>query len=322
MEKIRAACVQFQHAMGDKEYNLKKVEEFCGSAAAAGVKVVCFPECCISGYWHLRKLCREDLAALAEPVPDGPACRKLSELSIKHGMIIGAGLAEVDADGKLYNTYAVALPDGSMKKHRKIHTFISPHMESGSEYTVFDTDLGWKIGVLICYDNNIIENARMTALLGADIIMAPHQTGGCNLKDPNSMGLVDRAKWDNREADPEAVEEELKGNKGRGWLMRWLPSRAHDNGVFYLFSNGVGPDDDEIRTGNAMIIDCYGRVIAETWKAGDDMVVADLDPALFKKVTGRRWIRTRRPELYGKICEGAGSTEDVKKVRFEHEKEA
>ncbi len=32
--------------------------------------------------------------------------------------------------------------------------------------------------------------------------------------------------------------------------MRWLPSRAHDNGVFYLFSNGVGLDDDEIRTGN------------------------------------------------------------------------
>ena len=43
--------------------------------------------------------------------------------------------------------------------------------------------------------------------------------------------------------------------------MRWLPSRAHDNGLFVIFSNGVGIDDDEVRTGNAMIIDPYGRII-------------------------------------------------------------
>ena len=51
--------------------------------------------------------------------------------------------------------------------------------------------------------------------------------------------------------------------------MRWLPSRAHDNGLFLIFSNGVGVDDDEIRTGNAMILDPYGRILAETWNAGD-----------------------------------------------------
>jgi predicted amidohydrolase len=44
--------------------------------------------------------------------------------------------------------------------------------------------------------------------------------------------------------------------------MRWLPSRAHDNGMFLIFSNGIGPDDDEIRTGNAMILDPYGEIIA------------------------------------------------------------
>jgi len=44
--------------------------------------------------------------------------------------------------------------------------------------------------------------------------------------------------------------------------MRWLPSRAHDNGMLLLFSNGIGPDDDEIRTGNAMVLDPYGDVIA------------------------------------------------------------
>jgi hypothetical protein len=50
--------------------------------------------------------------------------------------------------------------------------------------------------------------------------------------------------------NPAAAQAELCGPKGRGWLMRWLPSRAHDNGMFLLFSNGIGLDDDEIRTGN------------------------------------------------------------------------
>ena len=62
--------------------------------------------------------------------------------------------------------------------------------------------------------------------------------------------------------------------------MRWLPARAHDNGLFLLFSNGVGEDDDEVRTGNAMILDPYGRILAETWQAADTMVIADLDASL------------------------------------------
>jgi predicted amidohydrolase len=87
--------------------------------------------------------------------------------------------------------------------------------------------------------------------------------------------------------------------------------------VFLLFSNGVGIDDDEIRSGNAMIIDPYGRIIAETWKAGDDMVVADLDPSLLIENTGQRWIKTRRPELYGPLAVPTGLEEDTREVRFD-----
>ena len=99
--------------------------------------------------------------------------------------------------------------------------------------------------------------------------------------------------------------------------MRWLPSRAHDNGMFLAFSNGVGPDGDEIRTGNAMIIDCYGRILAETTKAGDDMVVANLDPGLLDNCTGRRWITTRRPELYDTIAKPTGKEIDTRTSRFD-----
>jgi len=130
------------------------------------------------------------------------------------------------------------------------------------------------------------------------------------------MGLIDRAVWDNRERDPEAIRAELTGPKGRGWLMRWLPSRAHDNGMFLVFSNGVGTDDDEVRTGNAMILDPYGRIIVETGKADDDMVIADLDASLLELSSGRRWLRARRPELYGPLTERTGSEQDTRSVRF------
>ena len=317
MKSIRAAAVQFQHSPGDKQANLGKVRAFAAQAAKQDVDILCCPECCISGYWHLRHLSRDELTALAETVFDGPSSQELVSLAKQHNMTVGAGLVEVADDGTLYNTYVVALPDGTCHRHRKLHCFISEHLASGDAYTVFDTPYDCKAGVLICYDNNIGENVRLTALQGATVLLAPHQTGGCNSKNPNTMGLVDRALWDNRHEDPVAIEDELRGPKGMGWLKRWLPARAHDNGMFLLFSNGVGPDDDEIRTGNAMILDPYGRTLVGTCKAGDDMVIADLDPELLSQCTGKRWIKTRRPELYGPLAQPTGLEEDTRKVRFD-----
>ncbi|HUW85174.1 MAG TPA: nitrilase family protein [Phycisphaerae bacterium] len=317
MKKIRVAAVQMEHAAGDKQANLAKVRAFVEKAAKQNVELIIFAECCLTGYWFLRHLSRDQLVKLAEPVFDGPSSQALLDLAKGHNMTVGAGLVELTDEGKLFNTYVVAMPNGQCRRHRKLHTFVSGHMDSGSEYTVFDTPHDCRVGVLTCYDNNIVENVRITALKGADVVLAPHQTGGCDLKNPHAMGLVDKALWDNRRKDPQAIEAELRSDKGRGWLLRWLPSRAHDNGVFYVFSNGVGVDDDEIRTGNAMILDPYGRILAETWKADDDMVVADLDPALFEKNTGRRWIKTRRPELYDPLLETTGREQDTRKVRFD-----
>ena len=295
MRNVRVAAVQFEHVQGDKRANLDTIRSFVEEAAKQNVGIIVFPECCITGYWFLRNLSRDELKAFAEPVFDGPSSRELISLAATHNMTIGAGLVEIDGDGTLYNTYVIAMPDSVCRRHRKIHCFISEHMASGTEFTVCDTPHGCSVGVLTCYDNNIGENVRITALKGAEVLIAPHQTGGCKTSSPFAMGHVDRALWENRHENPRAVEEEFRGEKGRGWLMRWLPSRAHDNGMFLIFSNGVGVDDDEIRTGNAMILDPYGRIIVKTGTAGNDMVIADLDAALIEKSTGRRWLRTRRP---------------------------
>jgi predicted amidohydrolase len=249
-------------------------------------------------------------------VPDGPSVRALSDLSVRHEMAVGAGLLERAGDGSIYNSYVVSLPDGSVHCHRKLHAFESEHIASGDRFTVFDTPWGVKAGILICWDNNLVENVRATALLGADVLFAPHQTGGCLSRSPHAMGLIDVELWRGRAEDPRSIEEEFRGPKGREWLLRWLPARAHDNGIFVLFSNGVGEDDGEVRTGNAMILDPYGRILAETHRAADEMVIADLDLDLLPLSTGRRWVRGRRPELYGILAEQQGYELDPRQARF------
>ncbi|HET6248091.1 MAG TPA: nitrilase family protein [Tepidisphaeraceae bacterium] len=312
---IRAAVVQFEHAPSDKAANFSKIEAFVRSAIQNNVQLLVFPECCIVGYWFLRNLSRSQLDALAEQVPAGPSTQRLLNLSAQSNITLGAGLIE-SADGKLYNSYVVAMPDGQWRCHRKIHAFENEHISAGNSYTVFDTPMGVRLGVLICYDNNIIENPRITALMGAEILLAPHQTGGCKSFSPHGMHAIDPALWHNRAATPAAIKAELLGPNGKAWLMRWLPSRAHDNGLFLLFSNGVGVDDDEIRSGNAMILDPYGRTLAETNEPADAMVMADLDLSLIPTSNGRRWLRSRRPDLYTPLTVPTGIERDTRVVRF------
>lgn len=315
MQTLRAGVVQFEHVAGLKDSNFAKIERFARHAADERVRLLAFPECCITGYWFLRNLTRAQLFGLAEPVPDGPSTRRLLTLAREFGMTIGAGLIECDGE-RLFNTYVVAMPDGTMRRHRKLQAFEHEHISAGNEYTVFDTPDGVRVGVLICYDNNVIENVRITALHGAQVLLAPHQTGGCNSISPHAMKPIDRALWHGRHENPAAIHREITGPKGRGWLMRWLPSRAHDNGLFLLFANGVGIDDDEVRTGNAMILDPYGRTLAETDEPTDALVVADLDLTLIPSSTGQRWMRARRPELYWMLTRPTGRELDTRAVRF------
>src|SRR5439155_153902 len=147
----------FEHAPGDKPANFARIDRFTADAARDAVQLLAFPECCITGYWFLRNLSRDQLVALAEPVPAGPSAQRLLALARQHNMTIGAGLIESDTD-RVYNTYVVAMPDGQHRRHRKIQAFESDHITPGDHFTVFDTPHGVRCAILICYDNNIVEN--------------------------------------------------------------------------------------------------------------------------------------------------------------------
>ena len=316
MNDLRVATVQFQHVPSDKAANLETVCRLTAEAAGKGAELVVFPEMCITGYWHLRNLPQADLEVLAESVPEGECTQALLALAKEHDLSVGAGFIERGEDGRLFNSYVVAMPDGRTACHRKLHAFINEHISCGDQYTVFELPNGTRAGILICYDCNLGENVRINALRGVEVLIAPHQTGGCATPSPRCMGAIDVALWENRESDPEAIEVEFRGPKGREWLMKWLPARAHDNGLFLIFSNGVGRDDNEVRTGNAMILDPYGDVLAETWKAGEEVVIADLKAETRGMCTGVRWIRSRRPDLYVDVATPTGREQDIRTVRF------
>ena len=66
-------------------------------------------------------------------------------------------------------------------------------------------------------------------------------------------------------------------------VMKWLPARAYDNGVYVVFSNAIGMDDDQLKNGCSMIVDPYGDVIAECRTLGNDFVIATLTPDKLEK---------------------------------------
>jgi predicted amidohydrolase len=301
LRDIRIATAQFEHRNNDKAYNLKRIDDLTRRAVEKGAEIVSFHECSICGYTFLQHLSRIQLAALAEPVPGGPSIRELERIARVHGVVVMAGLIEAGEEGRFHNCYATVGPDGFITKFRKLHTFINPHLSPGNSYNVIDL-LGVKAGFLICYDNNLPENVRITTMMGAEVIFMPHVTG-CLPSTMPGRGTVDRALWENRLRDPVRLRQEFEGPKGRGWLLRWLPARAWENGVYAVFSNPIGLDDDTVKPGLAMILDPYGEALVESRELGDDVVVALLTGDKIQNSSGRRYLRARRPELYGKLVE-------------------
>jgi predicted amidohydrolase len=299
MDAIKISSAQFENRSGDKEYNLSVIDSLSRKAAGEGSAVIVFHECSLTGYTFARNLSREAMLELAEYIPSGPSTLALSEISARNNIVILAGLFEKDSDDKIYKTYICVDRNGLVAKYRKLHPFINSFLTPGNEYCVFNL-LGWKCGILICYDNNIIENVRATALMGADIIFMPHVTM-CTPSTRPGAGFVDPELWRNREADPTSLRIEFDGMKGRDWLIKWLPSRAYDNGIYTVFSNPIGMDDDQLKNGCSMIIDPFGDIIAECRTLGDDYITALITPEKLTQAGGRRYISARRPDLYRDI---------------------
>ena len=186
MSTVHVGLVQMT-CTASKEENLRKAIEKTREAAAKGAQIVCLQELFTSLYF-----CDEenyDNFYLAETIP-GPSTDSLGDLAKELGVVIIASLFEKRAQGLYHNTTAVLDADGAyLGKYRKMHIPDDPAYYEKFYFT--PGDLGYKIfktkfatiGVLICWDQWYPEAARITALMGAEILFYPTAIGWATSQD-------------------------------------------------------------------------------------------------------------------------------------------
>lgn len=288
MQNLMAALVQHASPIGRKAENLDASVRLVREASARGASLVCLPELGITGHAGHPAMVQE-----AEPVPCGPAVRRLAALAAELGVYISTGIAEDDR-GLHYNTQFLVGPEGYVDKQRKVHLSRDEYyyFRGGTRLPVLEHPWG-RLGTVICYDNEFPEPARCLAVSGAEVILAPHAARSGVWRD---------------EDDARAAAVRRKEN----WRLV-LACRARDNGCFVLACNTAGRSAEGIEgaeanhAGGCMAFDPYGRVIAES-EARDvreEIVCVELDGGL---VARRRRepcfnLQTRRPEVYRALVE-------------------
>ena len=186
MTKVRVGLVQMT-CSSQKDENLQKAISRIREAAAKGAQIVCLQELFTSLYF-----CDvEDYKnfELAEPIP-GPSTDQLAAVAKELGVVVIASLFEKRTEGLYHNTTAVLDADGSyLGKYRKMHIPDDPayyekfYFTPGDlGYKVFKTAFG-TVGVLICWDQWYPEAARITALMGAQILFYPTAIGWATNQD-------------------------------------------------------------------------------------------------------------------------------------------
>ena len=225
-----AAAAQFTPVSGDPEANLQKMEKLCDMAAGAGASLLVLPELALTGYY----LKADALRALAVPA-EGSWSAPLRKKAKEHHLLIAAGYPELAAAGypepapaaSMYNSCLLIGTEGetignARKRYlwgREKRLFLP-----GTSFDVFKTELG-KLSVLLCYDMEYPEPARIAALKGADMILCP-------------------AAWSRKAAH------------------RWRVETAA-NALFNLVYVAGANFLDENCCGNARIVGPDGKVIAE-----------------------------------------------------------
>jgi predicted amidohydrolase len=250
------------------------MEDMARRGALAGAHLVIFPECCVTGYGtgHLIY----EMVKLAEPVlgPDkGETVRRMESLASELDIQLVFGLPEV-ANGTIYNSAVHVTPElGVVGCFHKVHLWEAEAkiFAPGRRFAVSDGPLG-RLGSLICFDLEFPEAARTVALLGAHLLAVP---------------TANMRPW-----------EEFQRVYAR--------SRAMENSMFVAVSNCIGKLNATDFFGGSIIVDPYGRVLAETGGA-EAILVADADLELINKATqDLDYINKRRADLYDQLCSASG----------------
>lgn len=276
--KIKVGFVQMA-CVSDPGSNMVRAVEGIRRAAAGGARIVCLQELFRSMYFCVS----EDYAPfeLAETIP-GPSTGTFQDLAKELGIVIVASLFEKRAEGLYHNSAAVIDADGAyLGKYRKMHIPDDPSFYEKFYFTPGDLGFrSWKtkygtIGVLICWDQWYPEAARLTALMGAEILFYPTAIGWAEGEDPQ----VCRDQFD-------------------AWRTM---QRAHAiaNGIPVIAVNRVGKEGNITFWGGSFVADTLGEIVYQASHDKEDVAVCEIDLGK-SDVTRRHWpfLRDRRIDAY------------------------
>lgn len=278
MSQVRVAAVQMEPRFGQAEHNLAVVEERLRRAAQEGAGLVVFPECALTGYCFETA---EEAIGAAEPLT-GRSVARLMSVCAEVGTYAVVGLIERDGD-RIFNACVLVGPQGLVGTYRKVHLpflgldrFVTP---GDRPFAVHEAG-GLRIGMHICYDGAFPEAGRVMALMGADLLVLP-------------------TNWPTH---AETAAEHL------------IPCRALENTVYAMAVNRVGDERGFHFIGHSSIAGPDGTVLASASADREEVLFADIDPALARqKHLVRRpglheinRIADRRPAFYRPIVEPNG----------------
>jgi N-carbamoylputrescine amidase len=283
MSRFKVGLVQMS-CSSDVKQNIEKAVKGIREAASKGANVVCLQElftslyfCDVEDYEHFK---------LAEAIP-GATTDHLSLIAKELGVVIIASLFEKRTQGIYHNTTAVIDADGTyLGKYRKMHIPDDPayyekfYFTPGDlGYKVFQTKFA-KIGVLICWDQWYPEAARLTSLMGAEVLFYPTAIGWATSQDA-------------------ATNDE----QFNAWqtIQR---SHAIANGVHVVSVNRVGFEQNGAMKfwGGSFVSNPFGNLLAKASHDNEEVVVVEIDT---QKTDSYRthwpFMRDRRIDSYGDI---------------------
>lgn len=264
----------------DRLENLSKALKLIDAAAKKGAQIVCLPELFATQYFPQNK----KSSVKPEKIP-GPTSNFLSRAAKKNNVVlIGGSIFEKDGKRK-YNTSVVIDRNGRLLgKYRKVHVpedeafYEQDYFSSGNSYKVFDTEFG-EIGILICFDQWYSEPARISRLLGADMIFYPTAIG--------TVSGIEQTEGDWRKA----WESVQKGH-------------AIANSTIVAAVNRVGKEGNMKFWGGSFVYDQFGKLLARGDRIKEEVIVVECDLNLGKQIEqGWGFLRNRKPKTYSKLVQ-------------------
>ncbi|WP_032901597.1 nitrilase-related carbon-nitrogen hydrolase [Mesorhizobium ciceri] len=271
---VKVATIHFKPVLGDVPGNRARLLALSEQAARAGAKIIVNTEMATSGYAIFS---RADMAKVAETIP-GASTEAFGKLAKQYGVYIAIGLPEFEkATDQYFNSAALIAPDGTVAgSYRKRNTLLeaSYNAIAGGPVPIFDTPYG-KLAIVICADLFYPHFARLAAVEGADILLAPANTG------VDLSFLKQRA----RENDVALIVANRYGTETRG-----VQVDAFDEDTFTIAS----PFPYDFSYGSlSAIVEHDGKAISQWTDANDGVVLGEIDPPdqhIFPVI--------RRPDLY------------------------